>query len=105
MACWLHHSWQGCVCERCGKVRDQDHDWEHCRCRRCGLNRQAQHNWQGCQCLTCGRKQHLWSHGVCTLCQERCTHEDPGLPYPDYDSALTAHELHRHRCPICGELQ
>lgn len=36
MACLLGHKWNGCKCERCGKVRDSCHSWEGCVCGACG---------------------------------------------------------------------
>ena len=29
------HAWNGCLCTRCYKTRDQDHDLKECRCLRC----------------------------------------------------------------------
>jgi hypothetical protein len=36
LACFFRHDWDGCVCRRCGKKRDEGHDWDGCICRRCG---------------------------------------------------------------------
>ena len=102
LTCVLHHHWNGCRCERCGTVRDQDHDWHRCRCRRCGLSRHGNHDWQGCICSVCGIERHCWVHGVCTNCGLVCDHTP--RPGTDADSGtdLTAHiTLHRN-CDRCG---
>ena len=55
-ACLFGHKWNGCMCEKCGKKRDQHHDWENCKCKRCGQVRDEAHNWQhGVYCSICGR--------------------------------------------------
>lgn len=30
------HKWNGCKCERCTKIRDEQHDWSLCKCTLCG---------------------------------------------------------------------
>ena len=37
------HDWNGCICEQCGKTRDQQHVWDGCECRRCHID--GNHNW------------------------------------------------------------
>ena len=54
------HSWDGCRCLRCGKVRDKQHDWQDCRCVKCGHVRNRDHTWEGCFCSTCGAESHIW---------------------------------------------
>ncbi len=44
------HNWQGCCCERCGKLQDLNHAWEGCICSICG---KIQHTWNGCICAIC----------------------------------------------------
>ena len=36
MACLFGHQWNGCKCEKCGKVRDTGHSWDGCICKTCG---------------------------------------------------------------------
>jgi len=36
MACLLGHKWNGCKCEKCGKVRNERHHWENGKCTVCG---------------------------------------------------------------------
>ena len=36
MACLFGHKWDGCKCEKCGKVRDVGHSWNGCVCEACG---------------------------------------------------------------------
>jgi len=33
------HVWSGCICSKCGKMRDEEHDWSECECRKCGKTR------------------------------------------------------------------
>jgi len=35
MAC-LFHKWDGCICTKCGKIRDKKHKWREFQCERCG---------------------------------------------------------------------
>ena len=32
----IGHKWDGCTCQRCGALRDEEHDWNSCTCRKCG---------------------------------------------------------------------
>jgi hypothetical protein len=56
LSCMLGHKWNGCKCERCGKVRDEQHDWDLCKgkCKRCGKYGSVQHDWNGYKCVRCG---------------------------------------------------
>lgn len=102
LSCLLLHHWNGCRCERCGTVRDQDHDWHYCRCARCGLTRSEHHDWHGCVCSVCRTERHCWIHGVCAQCGLVCDHvPQPGVN-PDSYSELTAHESMSWRCSRCG---
>jgi hypothetical protein len=48
MLCSLSfHSWNGCICSKCGKTR---HEWQKCTCKLCG---KVNHEWDGCICLRC----------------------------------------------------
>ena len=64
MKCLFGHKWNGCICERCGAVRDKEHDFKpvpgECaeRCTRCGAEGPVHHKWNknglGCKCTVCG---------------------------------------------------
>ena len=62
------HSWDGCQCTRCGKIRDEKHDLstDCAKCSRCGqIFDENQHDWsEDCdKCATCGQtreNQHSW---------------------------------------------
>jgi len=36
LKCFFGHQWNGCKCERCGKIRDFGHKWENYKCVICG---------------------------------------------------------------------
>ena len=61
------HSWGGCTCTVCGKVRDEQHDWsKDCeKCSKCGKTRENYHDWsKDCEkCSKCGKveEHHDWS--------------------------------------------
>ncbi len=60
------HEWNGCKCSKCGKTRDEQHDWtKDCeKCSKCDKTRENQHSWSGCNCVKCGKirdEQHDWS--------------------------------------------
>jgi len=59
MACLFGHRWNGCKCERCGKIRDEQHVWAGCKCKRCGKTRDEQHDWKFCRCNRCGKKRNI----------------------------------------------
>ena len=65
------HKWNGCTCERCGKIRDEQHQWNGCVCTLCGEKRKKGHEWDGCTCKICGgrrRSGHRWDNCVCQVC-------------------------------------
>jgi len=66
MACLFGHKWNGCKCEKCGKLRNEGHDYAKIpntydeKCNICGNTRKISctyHNWKGCQCVECGAKR------------------------------------------------
>ena len=90
------HSWDGCkcsicskirdaehdlsadcgICSRCGKIFNEDqHDWsEDCdKCAKCGKTRENQHSWlKDCEkCSKCGKirsNMHRLADGICQVC-------------------------------------
>ncbi|MCX6236625.1 MAG: formylglycine-generating enzyme family protein [Bacteroidia bacterium] len=52
------HTWDGCKCSACGKVRKDQHDWsKDCdKCSKCSNKRENQHDWsKDCEkCSICG---------------------------------------------------
>jgi len=95
------HEWDGCICTRCGTIRNAGHLWHNCKCLKCNTIRNEQHIWNGCKCsncntirdeyhkpvnclcVTCGTIQHSWEYtfadmfhyskstNVCTVCKNR----------------------------------
>jgi uncharacterized protein (TIGR02145 family) len=90
------HTWDGCKCSECGKVRDAEHetskdcglcsrcgkvledqhDWSaDCeKCSKCGKTAENQHSWvKDCEkCSKCGKvrtNKHLLNEGVCQVCR------------------------------------
>jgi hypothetical protein len=84
IACILRfHSWNGCSCSKCGKIRDEGHNWsQDCeKCSKCGTA--STHNWDGCKCKRCGKtrdKGHDWPQGCekCSKCGTASTHNWDG---------------------------
>ncbi|MDO5131958.1 MAG: hypothetical protein Q4D81_03120, partial [Eubacteriales bacterium] len=37
------HTWNGCKCTVCGRVRDEGHTWNGCKCTVCGMIRDQGH--------------------------------------------------------------
>lgn len=90
------HTWEGCKCINCGKIRETDHDvaadcgvcakcgsifgeeahdWSHdCeKCAKCGKTRENQHSWTNdCEkCSKCGTTRSNMHHlvnGICQVC-------------------------------------
>jgi hypothetical protein len=72
-----NHSWKkdNCsICEKCGKVYEENHLWDGCKCSQCRKTRDEQHSWDGCKCLKCGKtrnENHSWKKDDCSIC-EKC---------------------------------
>jgi hypothetical protein len=69
----VEHKWDGCKCTICGKIRDDKHDWsKDCeKCAKCGKTRQNSHKWDGCKCTICGKTRdegHAWNGCKCSQC-------------------------------------
>jgi len=89
------HSWNGCKCSKCGKIRDENHFWkkddcgicERCGkvkdenhswgindcsvCEKCGKVKNENHSWSGCKCSKCGKtrnENHSWDGCKCSEC-------------------------------------
>lgn len=95
MACFFGHKWNGCKCERCNMVRDEQHDWDLCKgkCKRCHKVCDEEHDWDGCKCLRCGKKrdkQHSWNGCRCSVCLKE---------------NIDAHVWDNCVCARCGKLR
>jgi len=73
------HSWKGCICSDCGKIRDEKHDWSRsgqgCKCLKCGIIRNEGHDWsKDCEkCASCGMMRAeahdwRWNCEKCATC-------------------------------------
>ena len=72
LKCLFSHQWNGCKCERCGKIRGEGHRFERIqntydeKCSICGKTQKitcTHHSWKGCICKNCGvtrDEQHNW---------------------------------------------
>jgi len=80
MACLFGHNWDGCKCEKCGKIRNKDHKYEsipgQCKniCSICGKTIDVEHdftqqenkdlmNCKVCGLLRCVADKHRWEYG------------------------------------------
>jgi uncharacterized protein (TIGR02145 family) len=98
------HTWDGCKCTECGKIRDTEHDltadcgkcsrcgstfdeshhdWsKDCdKCAVCGKTRENQHSWlQDCEkCSKCGKVRanvHHLVDGICQVCHRGTFHDE-----------------------------
>ena len=74
LKCLFGHKWNGCKCEKCGKLRDEQHNWDLCKgkCKLCDKTCDEQHDWKGCTCSRCGKVRHDWDDckGKCNRCGE-----------------------------------
>jgi len=83
MVCLFGHKWNGCTCDKCGKVRDQDHPFVRTPgqcvevCARCGKTQALPHTYVPvtgrCQerCEVCGNVHavhHQVQGGACQVC-------------------------------------
>jgi tetratricopeptide (TPR) repeat protein len=93
------HSWKGCMCSACGKIRDKEHLWANdCNlCSICGHTRDEGHQWntKDCAaCTVCGKKapeNHIWEGCKCTTCGKT---RDEGHRWDTKDCAV---------CRVCGK--
>ena len=91
------HSWEGCKCTECGKIRDAGHDVsENCgKCSRCGtIFSDEHHDWsKDCdKCAVCGKTRenhHSWLKDCekCSKCGK---------------VRLNTHHLVDGICQVCG---
>lgn len=108
------HQWNGCKCEKCGKIRYEGHVWKGCKCELCGTVRDEGHDWNGCVCSRCKKTRHKWADGICKVCGEVCHHPNWEVVYEknygtmDYDSAGRSVDdfvVTLYRCGKCGQLK
>lgn len=129
--CNIKHKWNGCVCRRCGKTRDENHIWDGCKCRRCYKTRNWAHSWKECRCLKCNTTRHHWDkctcrfcgitdhrqirHGACTCCGKEIQEISPpqqevcsicggtgSICYPEYHGAPMGTTGMTETCSSCG---
>ena len=117
MACIIH-KWNGCRCEKCGKIRDKEHDWDGCKCRKCGKKRNEGHsyiyrsrwknitgtekNWCEGECRICGNTLYLEHDYQPTdeKCILRCTRCGNKIETHDFKPVPGRYA---EVCSICGE--
>ena len=68
--CFLFHKWDGCICLKCGKVRETGHqyinnNWDGCTCLKCGKVREIGHRYENNRCTICHRWNPRLACGVC----------------------------------------
>ena len=113
------HTWNGCTCTACGKVRDEQHDWtKDCeKCSICGKIRADQHDWsKDCEkCSKCGKireNHHDWSKDCekCSKCgKTRENHHDWSKDCDKCSKCGKTRENHHdwskdcNECSKCGE--
>jgi hypothetical protein len=44
------------------------HSWNFCLCKRCGKRRRGPHNFVSCKCTACDRERHDWRGNTCPVC-------------------------------------
>ena len=49
------HTWDGCKCSSCGRIRGEQHAWDGCTCTRCGISKG--HLYEGFKCTRCGKER------------------------------------------------
>jgi hypothetical protein len=95
------HSWKGCKCTDCGKIRDENHNWsKDCeQCSKCGKTRDNHHDWTIDDCTKCSKceksRKHDWNQNIerCSRCAK--TYKDyileslTGSKYYDVDFILS----------------
>ena len=112
ISCLFGHKWNGCKCERCGKMRDEGHDFKpipgKCeeKCSICGKVRSRPHRFENCRCIICGEvrdSDHKWEpvpdncEEVCSICGKRRNTEHHFVPV---DGEINGKEF--ERCTKCG---
>lgn len=53
------HDWNGCMCETCGEIRDEQHKLSESGCI-CLVCRKEFHDWDECLCRKCSADRHEW---------------------------------------------
>jgi hypothetical protein len=101
------HKWSGCICVKCGEVRDEGHDYNLCagRCKTCGKPCAVEHDWDGCKCVKCGKvrdEAHKWEGCKCAKCGKvrDKAHKWDGCKCEK--CGLQKHSFASNKCTKCG---
>jgi hypothetical protein len=91
------HSWEGCKCIKCGRIRNEGHDWSRdCEiCAHCGRTHPNSHVWQDHKCTVCGRMEPITPS---ELCQRRIVislSEYPRYPLASIQQCLLTPDVAR----------
>jgi len=114
LKCWLgFHTWNGCTCTTCGKVRNEQHHLDGCTCTTCGKACEEKHNWEGCTCTLCGiarNKQHTWNGCTCLNCGTMRDEQHSWLKDCEECSTCGKQRADRHNwdgctCTLCGKVR
>lgn len=115
MGCFLMHKWKGCICTKCGQVRDKDHRFEQVpgkcleKCAGCGQERIIPHRFLPAKgrcaaiCEVCGEERpiiHSFKDGRC----ERCGIERASLGTPEYVEASDQYPQNGNGAALAGWL-
>ena len=109
------HSWNGCSCKECSKIRSEQHDWsKDCeKCAKCGESRDSQHDWsKDCEkCAKCEESrdnQHDWNGVLCVTCGKYKDHKHDWSKNCQSCSICGQHRLNQHnwekdceKCSFC----
>lgn len=127
----LLHKWNGCVCQKCGAIRDKNHEWNGCVCRRCSSTRHdyntrnlsnhicsrcgepnpelsvhtlMERGRPSCYCSVCLKGFHKWNGCTCTVCFKRNeNHTWDGCICKICGTIRDNHVLKECLCTKCGK--
>ena len=94
MSICIVHKWQGCKCEKCGRIRDQEHEWEGCRCKICG---KVNHVYEVVH------EEYIFGDGCKWDSAQECDGPHCGTWCDSYYKGREARTIRTLKCKYCGE--
>ena len=113
LKCLFGHKWNGCKCEKCGKIRDEEHSFapvdNKCieRCIRCGAEKYIKHVLMNNVCQRCGTKKDTLLQELkeeMHLCASKYSHYDIIYLLSNKYAALQCEDMFYDICKKYGEI-
>jgi hypothetical protein len=92
------HSWVGCKCSACGRVRAGEHVYNEREEGRAASVGTCAHVWDGLTCIKCGKIDGVWEAAKCTHRWDGCKCRECGTTRDE------GHQWDACKCVKCGKV-